>query len=75
MLFRFSSLIEVYSIDSPNKVHSFREVSNVNQSFLKLNPFIACNYTKYDIYLVSPILIVLLNTNCKQWGSVTNTKC
>ena len=26
-------------------------------------------------YLVSPILIVLLNTNCKQRYSVTNTKC
>ena len=25
-------------------------------------------------YLVSPILIVLLNTNCKPWCSVTNTK-
>ena len=26
-------------------------------------------------YLVSPILIVLLNANCKLWCSVTNVKC
>jgi hypothetical protein len=31
-------------------------------------------YTKYHI-LVSPILIILLNTNCKPRYSVTNTKC
>ena len=28
-----------------------------------------------DIHLVSPILSVLLNTNCKPWCSLTNTKC
>ena len=27
------------------------------------------------LYFMSPILIVLLNTNCKSWCSVTNTEC
>ena len=32
------------------------------------------SYTKDDIF-VSPFLLVLLDTNCKSWCSVTNTKC
>jgi hypothetical protein len=49
VLFWFSLLIEIYSIDSSNKVHNYPEVLNFNQLFLKLNQIIICNYTKYDI--------------------------
>ncbi len=29
----------------------------------------------FILYLVSPIMFVLLNTNCNRLGSVTKTKC
>ena len=42
VIFQFSLLIEIYSIDSSKMVYNFPAVLNFNRSFLKLNQFI-CN--------------------------------
>ena len=64
-----------------DEIQSFINVVSVNL-FVELRVhFKLCGYIigiaelHRVLYLVTPILFVLLNTNCKLWCSVSNTKC
>ena len=46
-----------------------------NNSLSKRGNVLTVDCLHYLWHLVSQVLIVLLNTNCKPWYSFTNTKC